>query len=453
MDGAEPDTIIIPLTPIAPERSPIARIWANVAHLVGGKAMAGIISLVYLVIVSRTLGSEGFGVLVLVNAYAVLIGSVVAFSGFHGVVRYGALAIERGDRAALAQILRFMALIEIGCGGVAVVVAAILAPWVGPKLGWTPIETRFAMFYSLAVLATVRATPQGLLQLAGRFDLVAIHQIVSPVVRLIGALIAWFAHAGVIGFLAAWLVASVAEGIAMWLFAIPAWRELLAGHSLRGPWRAAARDNDGFARFILSTNFDITLREVAPYAVPLTIGWMLGPAAAGVFALAQRATSVLQQPAILLSQGSYAVLAELAARGSSAALAEAVWRSVLITTTGALAILAALSLLGSKLLVWIGGGSFAGGTFLLMLVAVSRGIALAASPFGAALTAVGRPDRSVAAALVANVALYPLLPVMLLWTGAAGAGWHALIQNSAAAVLLAMFFVRVDKGGGCKSRK
>src|SRR4051812_12754398 len=157
MAEAEPDTILMPITPVAPERSPIARIWANVAHLVGGKAMAGVVSLVYLVIVSRTLGSEGFGVLVLVNAYAVLVGSVVAFSGFHGVVRYGALALERGDRAALAQILRFMALIELGCGAVAVLVAAVLAHWVGPQLGWTVSETRFAAVYSFAVLATVRA--------------------------------------------------------------------------------------------------------------------------------------------------------------------------------------------------------------------------------------------------------------------------------------------------------
>jgi O-antigen/teichoic acid export membrane protein len=452
MAEAEPDTIFVELPPVAADRSPIARIWANVAHLVGGKAMAGLVSLVYLVIVSRTLGSEGFGVLVLVNAYAVLIGSLVAFSGFHGVVRYGAIALERGDRAALAQILRFMALIELGCGAVAVLVAAALVPWVGPHFGWTPAETRFAALYSLAVLATVRATPQGLLQLARRFDLVALHQIVAPMVRLIGALIAWFAHAGVIGFLVAWLVAALAEGAAMWLFAIPAWRELLAGHPLRGAWRTAARDNEGFARFILSTNLDITLREVAPYAVPLTIGWMLGPAAAGVFALAQRATSVLQQPAILLSQGSYSVLAELAARGNRSGLDHAVWRSVLFTTAAAVAILAALALIGGKLLVWIGGGSFAGGTYLLMLVALSRAIGLAASPFGAALTAMGRPDRSVAAALVANVALYPLLPLLLLWTGPAGAGWHALVQNAAAAGLLAMFFARVEKGGQCTSR-
>jgi len=446
MSDLETDPAIVPVTPIAPERSPIARIWANVAHLVGGKAMAGLVSLVYLVIVSRTLGSQGFGVLVLVNAYAVLIGSVVAFSGFHGVVRYGAIALERGDEAALARILRFMGVVELGCGMIAVLVAAALAPWVGPKLGWTAQETRFALYYSLAVLGTVRATPQGLLQLAGRFDLVALHQIVSPIVRLIGALIAWFAGAGVIGFLAAWLIAALAEGTAMWLLAIPAWRALLGGHPLRGPWRAAARENDGFARFILSTNFDITLREVAPYAVPLTIGWMMGPAAAGLLALAQRATNVLQQPAVLLGQGSYAVLAGLAARGSSAALAHAVWRSVLLTTIGAAFILAMLGLLGGKLLVWIGGGSFAGGSLLLLLIALARGIMLSTSPLNAALTAVGRPDRSVAAALVANVALYPLLPVLLLWTGMAGAGWHALIQAVAAAALLAMFFARVEKG-------
>ena len=87
---------------LRPGYSPITRIFANVARLVGGKAAAGVISLGYLALAARTLGAEGYGVLVLVNAYALLIGSIVAFSGFHGVVRYGALAIERGDRAGLA---------------------------------------------------------------------------------------------------------------------------------------------------------------------------------------------------------------------------------------------------------------------------------------------------------------------------------------------------------------
>lgn len=424
------------------DRSPVARIFLNVGHLLTGKAAAGLISLVYLVIVARTLGASGYGVLVLVNAYVVLVGSLVAFSGFHGVVRYGAIAMERDDRAGLARIVRFMAVVEIGCGVVAILIAALLVPLVGPRLGWSDAAMRIALPYSLAVMATVRATPQGLLQLAGRFDLIGLHQTVSPMVRLIGTLIAWGFGGGLGAFLAVWLASALAEGIAMWLMARPAWTKLLHDEPLIGPWRRAAGENEGFARFILAANFDITLRELAPQLVPLTVGWLIGPAAAGLFALAQRATNVLQQPAVLLASGSYSVLADLAARGGGRPLTHAVWRSVALMGLGSLVVLGVLAVIGGKLLVWIGGGSFAGGTALMLLVAVARAMMLVTTPLGTGLTAMGRPGKSVAAAVVANILLYPLLPPFLLWFGVEGAGWHAIVQNLAAALMLVLFFAR-----------
>ncbi|UAK26638.1 lipopolysaccharide biosynthesis protein [Sphingomonas nostoxanthinifaciens] len=422
------------------ERSPVARIFLNVGHLLTGKAAAGLLSLVYLVIVARELGASGYGVLVLVNAYAVLIGSVFAFSGFHGVVRYGALALERADHAGLARLIRFMALVELGCGAAAVAVAAIGVPLIGPRLGWSPQAMRIALPYAFAVLATVRATPQGVLQLGGRFDLVGLHQTVSPVVRLVGTLIAWRAGGGLTAYLAVWLASALAEWVAMWLLAWPVWRQMLDGQPLFGPWRDVGRDNEGFLRFILTTNFDITLRELAPQLVPLTVGWMMGPAAAGLLALAQRATNVLQQPAVLLASGSYAVLADLAAKGGGQRLRRAVWRSVGLTAIGSAAVLTALVFAGGRLLTAIGGGSFGGGTRLMLLVAVGRALYLTTVPLGAALTALGRPDRSVTAALVGNVLLYPLLPLMLLWLGPEGAGWHAMLQMAAASALLVRFF-------------
>jgi O-antigen/teichoic acid export membrane protein len=420
--------------------SPFGRIVANLLRLASGKAVAGLLSLVYLAIAARTLGAEGYGVLVLVNAYAVLIGSLVAFSGFHGVVRYGALAIERGDRAALAQIVRFMGVVELAFGLAAIAVAAVLAPVVGPRLGWPPEAVRIAVPYGLAVLATVRATPQGLLQLANRFDLIGLHTLVSPVVRLAGVLIAWMLDGGLAAYLSVWLASSVAEGAVMWLMAGTAWRRLLSGEPLGGPWRSAARDNHGLAHFITVTNFDITLRELAPQLVPLTVGWMMGPGAAGLFALAQRATSVLQQPALLVANGAYSVFADLAARGGGRAFAQAVWRSAGLMAAVATAIIVALAYVGDRLLVWIGGGSFSGGGSLLLLVALARALQLMTTPLGAGLTALGRPQRSMTAGFVANIILYPLLPLLLSRAGLDGAGWHALVQAVVAAAMLGWWF-------------
>ena len=168
------------------------------------------------------------------------IGSLIAFSGFHGVVRYGALAMEAGDPARLARIVRFMALVEGFFGLLALAVAVIAVPFVGRKLGWSADAMRIAIPYSLAVFSNVRATPQGLLQIAGRFDLVGLHQAVSPMIRLVGTLIVWASGGGLNGLLIVWLLSSIAEGAAMWLFGLVAWRKLASGQETG---RAVARSD------------------------------------------------------------------------------------------------------------------------------------------------------------------------------------------------------------------
>ena len=154
-----------------------------------------------------------------------------------------------------------MTLIELGFGIAACAVAALLAPVIGPHLGWSPRATDFAVVYSLAIFATVRATPQGLLQLAGRFDLIGAHQMISPLVRLIGSVIVWQAGGGLIGFLIVWLASALAEGASMWLLGLWALRRMRLDGRLLGSVEGVLDENAGLLPFVATTNLDLTLRD------------------------------------------------------------------------------------------------------------------------------------------------------------------------------------------------
>src|SRR6201999_3951131 len=128
------------------------------------------------------------------------------------------------DRPRLTRLLAFAGVVEGACGLLAVLVAAMLGPLAGSKVGGAPTAVAFATPYCLAVLASIRATPAGYLQLAGRFDLLGVHSLVAPIVRLVGSGMAVATHSGLRGFLIAWLVAALAEWAAMWGFgAYVAW--------------------------------------------------------------------------------------------------------------------------------------------------------------------------------------------------------------------------------------
>ena len=420
----------------------IRRIMANLGLLLGGKVGAGAISLIYLVIAARTLGARDYGVLVLIHAYVTLVGGIIAFSGFHGLVRYGSIALEAGDHGRLLRLTRFMTLVELGFGLAAIIVAALAVPLVGPHLGWSPAAMQFALPYSLAVLATVRSTPQGLLQLAGRFDLIGAHNLVAPLVRVGGSVLVWWLGGGLIGFLAVWLVAAVAEGASMWAFGLWALARMKLDQPLLGSARGAVADNPQLVSFIATTNLDLTLAELARKLAPLAVGWVLGPRAAGIFALAQRASVVLEQPATLIGQASYPVMARQLAEGDRAGFRQSVWHSAALAMLAAAPVVVLLGLFGRSLLDLIGGGSFEGGAKLLLLLALARAVGIGAPSLSAGLIAMGRPQRSITVNLVSNLLLFPLLPALLWWRGVDGAGWHALLIALIATAALALYFRR-----------
>lgn len=424
----------------------VGRIYANLSRLLAGKAMAGLLSLAYLAVAARALGPRDYGVLVLVHGYVMAVAGIIEFPGWHAIVRYGAEAIEAGDSGRLARLLRFAGLVEGVAGLIAVAAAALLAPLVGPHLGWPPEALAFAAPYSFAVLATVRSTPAGYLQLAGRFDLLGLHNVVAPLVRLLGALAVVALGGGLRGFLIAWLTAALAEFATLWLLGGWVASRRIGGARLLGGVRGVADDNPGLWRFMWAANADVTFGELSARIAPLIIGWMLGPAATGLFAVAQRASVVISQPGQILGQSAYAEFARLVAAGQRGVrLGQALWRSVGYAFLAVTPVLLLVALFGGQLAALLGGRAFVAAGGLMLWLALARAILLMAPPTGAALTALGRPGLSLQANLIAGLGTLALLPLLLQGLGLWGGAAQALLQALTAATLLGIYFWRQSR--------
>lgn len=415
----------------SPAHSPLRRIAGNMGRLLSGKAAAGVISLGSIAIAARVLGVEQYGVLNLVHGFATLMGGTIAFSGFHGMVRYGAEALNRGAHAQFRNLVLLLALIELGMAAITIALAMLLVPVVGASLGWSPQAIQFGGLYCFAILATVRATPQGLLQLAERFDLIGLHPVVMPLIRLAGSLAIYFTNGGLGAFLWVWLAAAIAEGLSMWVLCWIGTRHLVISADGRPTLKGTRRDNPGIVRFIATTNLDLTLRDIAPKATPLIVGWMLGPAAAGLYALAQRASAILIQPAQMLGEAAYPVVTRLLISGDNKAAGKAVRRSAVFATVAAVFAAALMAIFADRVLILLGGASFAGGASLLILVVLGRAMIAGMPTLSAALTAQGRPWVSARANLASNVGMLPILPVLIWSLGLNGAGVHGILQSVA----------------------
>lgn len=415
-------------------------VFANMGRLLSGKIAAGLISLIYIAIAARTLGVRDYGVLNLVHGYAALMGGLIAFSGFHGVVTYGAEAISKGQPKRLSNLIWLMSLIEVAMAILAIIAAILLIGTVGRLMNWPPEAVTFAPLYTLAILATVRATPWGLLQLADRFDLIGAHQAVMPFVRLIGVLVILAIDGGLTAFLWVWLLSAIMEGLSMWVMAWWVYRNSELVSILQFNAAQARRENSGLLKFIATTNFDLTMRDFAPKAMPLMIGWILGPAATGLYTLALRASAVLYQPAQMLAQAGYSVIAKLIVARDFRSAKAAIRHSVLISTGASILVAAIIAVFSAHILKLLGGNEFTDGATLLALMAAGRAIMAGTPILSSAVTILGKPGKSVTANLISNLALLPFLAPMLWWLGLNGAGWHAILQGTVLSIMLLLAY-------------
>ena len=422
---------------MAEDRGALRGIFGNTLRLLSGKAGAGVISLVYIALAAHALGPTDYGILILVHTYVLTVGGVIEFPGWHAVVRYGAQALLAGDEQRLARLLKFAAALELACGVVAVVIAALLAPWIGAKLGWSQRAIELSLPYSLAVLATVRATAAGYLQVTGRFGLLGAHSLVPPIVRLIGAVVAWAGGWGLVGFLWAWLAAAVLEWAVMWIMAFATMPRSLRKLTVATDLQGVRTENPGIVRFMLGANADVTFAELAARVTPLAIGWLGGPAAAGLFAIAQRATTVIAQPAQSLGQAAYAELAKLAAKGQTGLVISTIARTSGVTMAVAIPVCLLFGLFGDTFAKLMGGDGFAAAGGLMLWLAIARTILLCAPPLSAALTALGRPSLSAVMNLTGSLGLIAMLPIALSAWGQAAIGPCVVAQAVLTMALLA----------------
>lgn len=418
----------------------LKRIFANLAHLLGGKAAAGIISLGYLAIVPRALGAHDYGILVMVHGFVMLIASIVTFSGWHVIVHFGAQALNAGDHPRLMKIVRSMVMVEFALGLIAIGVAIGIAPIVGPKMGWSPEALSFVGIYSLAIITCIRATSQGLVQLVRRVDLLGKAQVISPLIRLFGAIAIWLAGGGLKAFLALWLAAAIIEGIAIWLLGFWAVQKVRGSEPLLGPIGGVRSENEGFLKFATSTNIDITLRDFAPAIVPLIVGWLLGPAAVGLLSLAQRAMVIFQHPAKILGNSAFSVFVELVTVRNFNKLRRIVLRTNLIMFAAAMPILLIVYIFSDKFIMLLGGASFSNGGQLMFMLAVGQAIYLANPTFAAALTALGRAATTITVNISTHMVMLPMLVLFIHLWGLNGVGWHAILAGIIASLSMMATF-------------
>lgn len=436
---------MIPRSRKAPQA--LVSVLHNFGWMMASRGLAAVFSLVYLAIITRTLGVDGFGKFALITGAAQMLANLLAFETWQIIVQYGVSHIENDDETRLARLYRSAVLLDIISAVAGIASAAIILHFFAASLGMTPTLARATLIFNIIMLLSVRSTPLGIMRLRDRFNLAAAADAATPTMRLFGAVVVTFIHPRLQGFLIAWAIAELLTAAAHW-YAV--YRIGDVGLMMRDGQqvRKVFDDNPRIVRYALTSNFSQSLFISAKQIPLFLVGGLTGTAAAGAFRLASQLSRSLTMVAQIIAKAAFPEIVRAIRNQGVGSLGTMIRRSLRTAVAVSATVFFIGVVFGRFVLETVGGKEFGSAYHTLLWLTAAACTDLAAVAFEPSIMAAQRAHlaflaRLAGTALMVGAALL-LEPLM----GANGVAAAVLANSVCQAVLLGLILLHLVRRKG-----
>lgn len=425
-------------------QSPMRRVMANFWLLVRGRGAAALMSLGATTLMARALGPTEFGMVVLIQTFAMLVRGLFDFQPFEAVVRYGVPAHDAGDTPTVRRLITVCRRVDRRTSLTATALALVAAPLIGPSLGMDREHVILLAAYSLVLLTTGTGTASGILRLFDQFDTLGRQLAIAPILSFLGIIVAWWLDGPLAMFVAILAVAYVAENFYLSWHGRRQYRQHI-GTAPDGETgsNATLAEFSGLRHFLWINYWQSNLDVLPKHLATVLMSYLLGPAEAGLLRLARQFSSLLAKPAALVRQVVFLDLTRSWNQGS-AAFQHVAYRTAMIGGGIGLVFVVVGYFFGEKLLAALVGEKFTAAAPVLTLMLLAATFDLASSSLRSAAYAIGDAGKVLRMYVVSVTVYLTLFVALTLWTGLIGAGLAACI--SAAIPLVGMTLLIRNRG-------
>ncbi|MGB7374498.1 lipopolysaccharide biosynthesis protein [Pontixanthobacter sp.] len=382
----------------------LRRIVQNAGWLLGGKGFGAVSSLIYLAILSRSLGVKDFGHFALIFGIAQAMVAVAGFQTWQTIVRFGAPHIARGDWAAFGRISVAGAMIDAVGATTGCVLATVTIIGFGDALELNPDYKNIALAFICATLWARVSAPYGVIRALDRFELSVLVGSITPALRLLAAILIWLTEPTVARFLFAWAAIEFLTAFSMW-FAAWRLRPDIIRFSMALQWRQLLAENPSLLKFVGVTYCSTSIQAVVQQGPLLAVGYFFGTSAAGVYRIADQLAKGLGKLAVLMSDAIYPEVNRQLHTAPAAEFSRTIAKVSLVVVAMALSVGALAAFMGSDILVLIAGEAFSSGGIILVPLVIAGSLELASVAYEPALHSLGKAHYQLWVRLVAAAAL------------------------------------------------
>lgn len=360
---------------------------------------------------SRNLGVEGFGQFVLLISIATLLEQIATSQSWQVVMALG--KGREGEIFGAALVFDFLALVVAALIGVAL--ALVIAP--------------LGVVLMASIALRIQDPAVGLLRSKDRFGTIAAVQIVQALAMAAIAYFLW-RQAADLGAYILWTAAiGVAGSLSLVAFALTDTKPIL-------PSKAVLFE---VFRFAIPANLSGTIGTVRQNGIFLLLGFVSGPAAVGIYAVAERVSSVL---GMLNTTIHHAIFREISSDT----------RRLASVTGGmgfALAVAAAAvcAIFGRDIIRLAAGADFELAFVPLLILIFAHGFSLAGVGMRAATIVLDGPMAMLKCNARAALSLI-VAPALIMFLGAPGGALSALVYEMVWLAIISLHFFRSDSSTG-----
>ena len=420
----------------------VIAVLQNFGWMLASRGLAAVFSLIYLAIITRSLGVSGFGKFALITGAAQLLANLLAFQTWQIIIQYGVNHVENRDDTRLSRLFRSSVALDVVSAVIGIIASAIILHFFSEALGMTPTLARATLIFNIIMLISLRSTAVGIMRLRDRFSLAAAAESATPTLRLIGAVLVWFIHPKLQGFLIAWAIAELLTAAAHW-YAVHRMGDLSLILRRKQSFREVFADNPGIVRYSLTTNFSQSLSMSAKQLPLFLVGGLTGTAAAGAFRLAAQLSRSLTILSQMIARAAFPEIVRAVRSHGVRGLSGLISRTIRVALIVSAVVFAIAVVFGRLVLETVGGSEFGTAYHSLLWLAGAACIELAVVTFEPSIMAAYRAHLAFYARLVATAVLvggaFLLVPVL----GADGVAAAVLANSITQAVLLGIILSRL----------
>ncbi len=424
----------------------LKRLAHNLAYLFSANMIVAGLGMLTLVVMARSLGPTGLGILALIEAYARSVDRVFRFEPWQTLVRYGTVALENENKTEFRRLVKYSTLFDMAGGALSASVALVGLYFVSD---WFDLENEsrtMAMIFAVTLYFALSSTPTAVLRIFDKFQLLSKIAVALASIRLLMALTVWQMGGSLWEFLIVLVIHQLLEQLLPLFFA---WRELHnRGH--RKIWSLSfdglLSRNAGLLKFLWNVNINVIARTSTQRFDTLLLGVLLGPAAVGLFQLAKRVGIAAQRLGRPLQQAVYPDMARLWARGEVSRFRWIILRVNLIMGSTAFVAFVILSFNMEAIVHLAFGEEFVPAVPIVIVQVLATTIFLTGNTMGPALMSMGEDHKLVRMTLLSTTAFFVAFAPLVLAFGAIGASiGHVLFNVLWLSGCLWIFLIRTQR--------